>query len=76
MEKAMTGSNYHLQYMIYTVAAKRWLSNKITDFDYDRHFGGIIYVFLRGVRLGEETGIYTTRPGKEDIERLDNALRG
>jgi exodeoxyribonuclease V beta subunit len=76
MEEAMTASNYHLQYMIYTVALKRWLEKKIDKFDFDAHFGGIIYVFLRGVREGKETGIYTKRPAKETIDELDAVLRG
>jgi len=76
MDQAMTGSNYHLQYMIYTVAAVRWLKTRVSDFDYDRHFGGIIYVFLRGVRDGKETGIYTRKPEKKTIEKLDAALGG
>jgi len=74
MEEAMTGSNYHLQYMIYTVALKRWLEKKIGGFDFDKHFGGVIYVFLRGVREGGQTGIYTKRPEKDQIEALDSAL--
>jgi len=74
MEEAMTASNYHLQYMIYSVALKRWLEKKIASFDFNKHFGGIIYVFLRGVREGQETGIYTKRQDKKTIEELDAAL--
>jgi exodeoxyribonuclease V beta subunit len=76
METAMTGSNYHLQYKIYTVALIRWLKSRIPDFDYEKHFGGIIYVFLRGVREGSDTGIYTALPDKNEIDDLDKALRG
>lgn len=76
MDTAMTGSNYHLQYKIYTVALIRWLKNRIPAFDYEKNFGGIIYVFLRGVREGRDTGIYTTKPGKSEIDVLDRALRG
>ncbi|MGM0771647.1 MAG: UvrD-helicase domain-containing protein [Halobacteriota archaeon] len=74
LEKAMTGSNYHLQYMIYTVALKRWLETKIPGFDYEKHFGGVIYVFLRGVRENLQTGIFTSVPDKEEIDMLDQAL--
>lgn len=76
MEAAMTGSNYHLQYKIYTVALIRWLKSRIPSFDYEKHFGGIIYVFLRGVREGSDTGIYTALPDKNEIDDLDKALRG
>jgi len=76
MEAAMIGSNYHLQYLIYTVALKRWLEKKITNFDFDTHFGGVIYVFLRGVREESERGIYYKSPCRADIERIDKALKG
>ena len=76
MEVAMTRSNYHLQYMIYTVALKRWLEKKITGFDFDKHFGGIIYVFLRGVHESSDTGIFTKWPARNQIEDLDIALGG
>ena len=71
MDESMTANNYKLQYMIYTIAVTRWLETKIEHFDYDTQFGGIIYVFLRGVREGYETGIYTAKPSKEKIEGLE-----
>lgn len=74
MEEAMKGNNYNLQYMIYTLAVKRWLETKIRDFDYDRHLGGVIYVFLRGVREELESGIYVKKPSKEKIEALDQVF--
>jgi len=76
MEQAMTDSNYHLQYMIYTVAAVRWLKTRIPDFDYEKHFGGVAYIFLRGVRQGMNTGIYGKRPEEKLIVDLDKAFRG
>lgn len=74
MNEAMKANNYNLQYMIYTLAVKRWLETKIADFDYDQHFGGVIYVFLRGVREGHETGIYMARPSREIIEGLEKVF--
>lgn len=76
MAEAMKGSNYNLQYMIYTVAAVRWLKSRIMNFDYENQFGGVIYVFLRGVREGMDTGIYTIKPDKTTIKGLDEALSG
>lgn len=75
LEEAMKGSNYNLQYMIYTIAAKRWLESRIKNFDYNKQFGGIIYVFLRGVREGLETGIYTAKPKFEKIDRMEKLLK-
>lgn len=75
LEVAMKASNYNLQYMIYTIAVKRWLSTRIENFDYNKHFGGVIYIFLRGVREGQETGIYTTKPTLGKIESLEELFK-
>jgi exodeoxyribonuclease V beta subunit len=74
LNAAMKGSNYNLQYLIYTLAVKRWLAGRIPDFDYDTHFGGVIYLFLRGIRKGKNTGIFTDKPSKELMEQLDELL--
>ena len=74
IELAMRGNNYHLQYLIYTVAVKRFLSLKITDFNYNKHFGGVLYVFLRGCRKEQSTGIFYSKPTEEIINRLDQLL--
>ena len=71
IEKAMRGNNYHLQYLIYTVAVKRFLELKIPNFNYDKQFGGVFYVFLRGCRSGEPSGIFYTKPEKDLIDKLD-----
>jgi exodeoxyribonuclease V beta subunit len=75
LTEAMNESNYHLQYCIYTVAMKRFLESKLGDsFEYDKHFGGVIYLFLRGVRKGESTGIYTNKLPLEKVEKLEGIL--
>ena len=73
--EAMKGNNYNLQYFIYTVAMKRYLEVKMPGFNYDEHFGGVIYIFLRGVRdKDNSTGIYYTRPNSENINRLEEVF--
>lgn len=69
--RAMNENNYHLQYLIYTVAAKKYLENRIAGFDYETQFGGIIYIFLRGARANTANGIYTARPSLGKIQDLE-----
>lgn len=76
MEEAMNLHNYHLQYYIYTVAVKKYLASRIPDFDYTRDFGGVIYVFVRGVRRGKQTGFYTFTPPKSQVDDLEAILTG
>ncbi|MBS2694220.1 hypothetical protein KFY51_30350, partial [Salmonella enterica subsp. enterica serovar 1,4,[5],12:i:-] len=49
MEQAMAEHRYDLQYQLYTLALHRYLRHRLPDYDYRRHFGGVIYLFLRGV---------------------------
>lgn len=72
----MNENNYHLQYLIYTVAAKKFLESRLPHFDYAKHFGGVVYLFVRGVRQGQTTGIFSCRPELARIERLEKILGG
>ncbi len=51
-------SRYDLQYNIYTTAALRHLQCKIKGFNASRDFGGVVYLFVRGIRAGLSSGIY------------------
>ncbi|MGR8999978.1 MAG: exodeoxyribonuclease V subunit beta, partial [Gammaproteobacteria bacterium] len=46
---AMREHNYGLQYWIYTVVLHRYLQNRLPDYDYESHFGGVRYLFVRGM---------------------------
>jgi len=58
MEEAMFAHAYHLQYHIYAVALKRHLEQTKKGFDFARDFGGVYYVFIRGVNSENNDGIY------------------
>lgn len=72
---AMNEHNYHLQYLLYTLAAVRYLRSRLGDaFDYDRDFGGVIYLFVRGARKEGGQGIFTNRPNKAQLKALEQIL--
>lgn len=71
---ALNENNYHLQYLLYTVAAKKYLETRLQVFDYDTQFGGVIYLFVRGVRKDGDTGIFVTKPAYERILALESIL--
>lgn len=73
---AMTDSNYHLQYLIYTLAVKKYLSLRVPGFEYARHFGGVIYLFIRGIRKGSNNGMFTCLPKEGLIDELDRLMAG
>ena len=54
----MKKHNYHLQYHIYTVALHRYLSLRLgKDYDYNKHFGGVYYLFIRGMNGADNSGV-------------------
>lgn len=72
--RAMEENNYHLQYTLYTLALVKYLRLRLPTFDYTKDFGGVIYVFLRGVRSGKKTGLFVHKPKIEMIHELENLL--
>jgi exodeoxyribonuclease V beta subunit len=71
--KAVMEDNYYiLQYYIYAVALHRYLLLRKADYDYSRHFGGIIYLFVRGIDPDYPfSGIYNDIPSKDLIDSLN-----
>ncbi|MCK9196106.1 MAG: hypothetical protein M0P16_03915, partial [Syntrophales bacterium] len=68
---------YLLQYHLYVLALDQYLKSRLgADYDYERHFGGVFYLFLRGVdpARGEDFGIYRDRPTPETIAILARGL--
>jgi exodeoxyribonuclease V beta subunit len=50
LAEAMAEHGYHLQHILYTVAVDRYLQRRMADYSYETHFGGVLYLFVRGVR--------------------------
>ena len=78
-EQAMTTSildnRYDLQYVLYLLALHRQLKARLPGYDYDRHMGGALYLFLRGTR-SQGQGVFFTRPPRLLIESLDLMFQG
>ncbi|NLL82791.1 MAG: exodeoxyribonuclease V subunit beta [Lentisphaerae bacterium] len=70
----MAAHSYYLQYLIYTVAVDGFLRQNLTNYNYDQHFGGAYYLFLRGVRPNSNHGIFHDRPSATTIAHLTTAL--
>ncbi|WP_395375566.1 exodeoxyribonuclease V subunit beta [Marinicella sp. W31] len=62
MHAEVMAHDYDLQYLLYTVAAVRHVSQIQSDFDYDRDFGGVLYLFIRGINHENANGIYFRKP--------------
>jgi exodeoxyribonuclease V beta subunit len=76
LPEVMVRECYDLQYLIYTVALHRYLRHRVPGYHYERHFGGVFYLFLRGMHpaLGAAAGVFAARPEREWIEALDASM--
>ena len=73
--QSMYEHNYGLQYWIYTVVLHRYLAQRIPDYQYETHMGGVRYLFVRGM-LPEipGSGVFEVLPAFEKIEALSQLL--
>jgi len=73
MKRAILEHYYILQYYIYTIALHRYLDQRIENYDYETHFGGIYYIFLRGLdnKHSGNYGIFWDRPTLDTVMALD-----
>jgi len=79
MQQAMVHSEYDLQALIYTLALHRWLRFRLGDaYDYARDFGGIRYLFCRGLDLTQprSPGVHAQRFAPELVHALDALFAG
>ena len=71
MRDSMAEHNYFLQAHLYVLAADLFLRSRLKEYDYARDFGGVFYVFVRGVDpLNPSLGILRQRPTVETILAL------
>jgi exodeoxyribonuclease V beta subunit len=76
LRQAVYERRYDLQYLLYTLALHRYLRRRVANYDYERHFGGVYYLFLRGMRpeTGAQCGVYFDRPDFSLVEGLDRQI--
>jgi exodeoxyribonuclease V beta subunit len=77
LRDSMEQHHYYLQYHLYTLALHRFLQARMgTDYDYQSHFGGVAYLFLRGMVGAPESGVFFDRPPLAVLKALDRAFQG
>ena len=83
LDREMAKAGYLLQSLIYTLALHRHLQSRLPGYDYDRHIGGYLYLFVRGMSgpntprdpaTGHCLGVFGERWPKEVVAALDAAL--
>ncbi|NOR51572.1 MAG: hypothetical protein GQ470_03035, partial [Gammaproteobacteria bacterium] len=64
-----------LQYWIYSVVLHRYLMRRVNHYNYADHFGGVLYLFVRGMDPQQpQSGVYTLKPDETILMRLNRAF--
>jgi len=76
LQEAMKDHYYFLQSYFYTVALNQFLKVREKGYDYRSHFGGIYYIFLRGIdqQAGPQFGVHFDLPDYNFIDNLTKFL--
>ena len=77
VRNAMDAHGYAAQYLFYVTALHRYLQLRLPDYDYERHIGGVFYLFVRG--MSPEIpghGVYRDAPTLACIESIDACFEG
>lgn len=74
MQSKILASRYDVQYGLYSLALHQLLKVRLgRAYSYERHFGGVVYLFLRGHRA-RGGGAFADRPSEDLLEQLGNLM--
>ena len=83
MAEAMLHSDYPLQALLYCVVLHRFLRWRLPGYTPERHLGGVLYLFVRGmcgpdtpVTDGHPAGVFGWRPPVELVIAISDLLDG
>ena len=83
MTEAMLHSHYPLQALLYSVVLHRYLRWRLADYDPQRHLGGILYLYVRGMCGpatpevdGQPCGVFAWHPPAAMVLELSDLLSG
>ena len=79
MRQNIEKNHYDLQYFIYSLALHRHLKYALADYDPAEHFGGIYYLYLRGMSNQQQhfgCGVYSRKITLDELAQLDAIFAG
>jgi exodeoxyribonuclease V beta subunit len=75
----MVAAHYPLQALLYAVALHRYLRWRLPGYEPDRHLGGVLYLFVRGMSAaepltldGQPCGVWSWNPPGHLVESLSD----
>ncbi len=69
---------YDLQFLIYSLALHRYLKRRIAHYQVKQHFGGVYYLYLRGMHPEQQhfQGVFHNSLSPQLLEQLDAVFLG
>lgn len=76
--KSIFESRYDVQILFYSLALYRFLKTTLPNFSYENDFGGVMYLYLRGMNSFDtkSPGQFYVKPSEALIDRLDRLFKG
>lgn len=74
IRKNMSKSSYFLQATLYLVALHRFLKLRLSDYSIEKHLGGSLYMYLRGMQANSNLGMFEWNPDHSLILKIDSLL--
>lgn len=71
LQASVWAHNYDLQYSLYALALHRYLGERLADYQPQQHFGGVYYLYLRGMQPGAQTGLFFDSFTPTELAQLD-----
>lgn len=71
--EAMLSHNYGLQLWLYSLVLHNYLKSSLPGYDFDIHFGGVCYLFVRGMD-NSGRGVYYHCPSFETLASLEKCF--
>ncbi|QJC37089.1 exodeoxyribonuclease V subunit beta [Enterobacteriaceae endosymbiont of Donacia vulgaris] len=72
IKKDISLKRYDIQYQLYSLSLHKYLKYRIKNYNYKKHFGGVIYLYIRGIDdKKSKNGIWETKPSLNLIEKLN-----
>ncbi len=70
LQESIIDHDYDLQYIIYSAALHRYLTEILPEYTYKDNFGGVYYLYLRGISEYGEGGVYYDKPPQKLLEEI------
>ncbi|WP_367671519.1 exodeoxyribonuclease V subunit beta [Buchnera aphidicola] len=75
LKKEIKKNGYDIQYYLYSTALHKFLKRKLKKYNFKKNFGGIYYLFLRGMNgKNKKTGIFFYYPKKKIIKKINDTF--